>query len=95
MLTERVVLLYVIFLNGTTISNLEVITNFLLILARICGMKNEKAVANKMDICHSCLTYFGVTRVWSTLSGLEDLILVNIFRLNLMNRNIVQNERYR
>lgn len=72
-----------IFLNGTAVNNLQDVTNYFLILGSVCGVKDEKAIANKMDICHSCLTYFEVTGVWGTLSGLEDLTLVNIFRLIL------------
>lgn len=52
-----------IFRNGTTINNLQEVPNYLLILGSICGIIGEKAIANKMDICHSCLTYFGVTSV--------------------------------
>lgn len=73
---------------------LENITSYVLGLDSIFGIIDEKAIVSKMGICHSCLTYFGVTRGLGTLSGLQDLVLVNVFRLILTDRNVVQNERH-
>lgn len=44
------------------VSILENITNYVLTLGSTFGIIDEKAIVSKMGICHSCLTYFGVTR---------------------------------
>lgn len=41
---------------------LENITNYALTLDSIFAIIDEKAIVNKMGICHSCLTYFGISR---------------------------------